>query len=710
MEKFRFIIITLLSNIIFLIGSESMPANSNSKFEYINPLPNSSYVSVKSSIIIRPGGIIDKATINDDLIYVTGSKSGYHSGKFFLADDFRTLIFTPITQFDTDENVSVTLKDGLTDSGGLQVGSLSFEFHTSKNISTFNYAKLNNYSAAESNLPQKIKTISDSTLPPDLPEIIINQSNNPSPGYLFLCPSPYLMIVDNEGTPVFYRNVQGTIFDFDLQPTGELTYFIYPVSCYGLDSSLNLTRTYNTTDGFTPDVHELRVLPNGDYFIFGKRNVTVDMSKIVNGGFPNADVIDGALQEFDPDGNLIFEWDAIDHYKITDVDSYVDLTQPTIDFTHFNSAEIDSDGNLLISARNLDEITKVDRNTGEIIWRWGGKNNQFKFINDDLGFSRQHDIRRFSNGNISLFDNGVYHPAQASSAVEYKLDEINKTATLVKRITREGIFTNTEGSVEELPDGSRFISWGHNWNPVVSEIRPDDSVAYEISYPEYYDTYRSFRYKWETNFFKTSTDTLNFGYVAPGDSASKSLTIYNPQNSEIMINEFYCVNPFFSTDAALPIYIQPEDSIKITVKFKPATNGIFSDSFNIRNISIYQGTRQMIAKQVTLTGTTEAVSSVNENKGLPGQFKLYQNYPNPFNPATEIDYSIPNAGFVTLKVYDMLGNEISTLVNEEKPAGNYNALFNGSRFASGIYFYRMQVYSPGSAGYFIDTKKFILMK
>jgi len=99
--------------------------------------------------------------------------------------------------------------------------------------------------------------------------------------------------------------------------------------------------------------------------------------------------------------------------------------------------------------KNLDEITKVDHNTGNIIWRLGGKNNQFTFANDNLGFSRQHDIRRFSNGDISLFDNGEYHPVQVSSAVEYKLDEVNKSANLVRRIYHNNIYTVTEGSVEE---------------------------------------------------------------------------------------------------------------------------------------------------------------------------------------------------------------------------------------------------------------------
>jgi hypothetical protein len=83
---------------------------------------------------------------------------------------------------------------------------------------------------------------------------------------------------------------------------------------------------------------------------------------------------------------------------------------------------------------------------------------------------------------------------------------------------------------------------------------------------------------------------------------------------------------------------------------------------------------------------------------------LQQNYPNPFNPNTTINYKLPISGQVTLKVYNILGDEIATLVNEEKPAGSYDVIFNSAKIASGTYFYRLQ------AGSFLETKKMILMK
>jgi hypothetical protein len=274
--------------VISLIGSVTKPIISQniSGFQYVNPLPNSFYVSINSNIIIRQGNDIDKSSINDNLIEAVGDKSGIHPGRINLAADSRTLIFKPAVPFQTYENVTVKLNDGLMTKNGDDAGPLIFKFHTSlnanqgvKEIEQNTFKSQNN---GTSNITSKISStaqVPDTSLPTGLPLIIIDKSNNPAPGYFFLPASPYLEIVDNKGTPVFYWNVGGSIYDFDLQPNGELTYFIYPVSCYGLDSSYNLVRTFNTADSFPLDVHDLRVLPDSSYYIFGKRVVTMDLSQ-----------------------------------------------------------------------------------------------------------------------------------------------------------------------------------------------------------------------------------------------------------------------------------------------------------------------------------------------------------------------------------------------------------------------------------------------
>ena len=98
------------------------------------------------------------------------------------------------------------------------------------------------------------------------------------------------------------------------------------------------------------------------------------------------------------------------------------------------------------------------------------------------------------------------------------------------------------------------------------------------------------------------------------------------------------------------------------------------------------------------------VTDVGENPSNPSAFKLYDNYPNPFNPSTTLRYSIPEASFTSVKIYDALGNEVSSLVNETKPAGTYEVEFNASDLSSGIYYYTLNAVS------FSETKKMILMK
>jgi len=136
-------------------------------------------------------------------------------------------------------------------------------------------------------------------------------------------------------------------------------------------------------------------------------------------------------------------------------------------------------------------------------------------------------------------------------------------------------------------------------------------------------------------------------------------------------------------------------------KLKNARNGLASnqwhDAVDISNdvVLIY-----LIRAYVSFnsTGVQQTVEL------MPATFKLEQNYPNPFNPTTTINYSVANSGFVKIKVYDVLGKEVATLVNENKPAGNYKIEFNASRLVSGVYFYRI------FAENFVETKKMILMK
>ncbi|NNG26723.1 MAG: T9SS type A sorting domain-containing protein [Ignavibacteriaceae bacterium] len=117
-----------------------------------------------------------------------------------------------------------------------------------------------------------------------------------------------------------------------------------------------------------------------------------------------------------------------------------------------------------------------------------------------------------------------------------------------------------------------------------------------------------------------------------------------------------------------------------------------------------QKTSTLVYANINGTEFGEIVASVDHGNISPSAFSLNQNYPNPFNLSTEISYWLLKQAFISLKVYDVLGNEIASLVNEEKPTGKYKVDFNAAGLTSGIYFYQLK------SGSFIQTKKMILMK
>jgi len=111
-----------------------------------------------------------------------------------------------------------------------------------------------------------------------------------------------------------------------------------------------------------------------------------------------------------------------------------------------------------------------------------------------------------------------------------------------------------------------------------------------------------------------------------------------------------------------------------------------------------------ISKDFEMLLALDVRKSSEDQNSVPTDYKLYQNYPNPFNPVTNLKFAIPKNGFVSLKVYDLLGKEVLTLVNENKQPGNYSVSFDGSNLASGIYFYKLE------AGDFVQTRRMMLLK
>ncbi len=247
-------------------------------------------------------------------------------------------------------------------------------------------------------------------------------------------------------------------------------------------------------------------------------------------------------------------------------------------------------------------------------------------------------------------------------------------------------------------------------------IDPQDDTYFSVFYQYYTGGWYSRTYKALNNFnsFQTIFDVSS--EVAYDDSGnvffgnSKMYKTNDRGNTIIEINNGITnLNPYsINVINYNEIYIGDYKSIYLSTNGGDNWYSIQgpSNSNGIHSVEKYSEGYLIIASGKGIYKNTTPVSVHEENSELNSilNYSLCQNYPNPFNPNTNIQYEISSKQFVTLKVYDVLGNEVATLVNEEKPAGNYEVEFDASNLSSGVYYYQLR------SGDFVQTKKMILMK
>lgn len=514
-----FFILLGLSNQPGLQATYSLPAQPI----YSAPVAGATLVSPHTTLALRYGVPLDDNILQLTATSVVGTKSGAHTGQLRLATDGQTLIFQPETPFALDEVVSVSFSLDLPG-----VEPVEYTFTTASTdpaqrdptpMDSLLPVGVPGTDAVEPAAVASSRVVTYHTIPDPLPQVTVTTpANGVADGYLFLanfqfvpCPADaHLLILDNRAEPVFYRRMPdcSRALDFKRQPNGQLTYFSSTTQRFhAMDNTYTEVDTFAAGHGYPTDVHELQILPNNHALLMVYDRQVIDNSAaIIPNGNPTATVIGLIIQELDAAKDVVFEWRSWDHFLITDtVDTY--LNREPVDYVHGNAIEATMDGNLLISSRHMNEITKIDRQTGAIIWRLGGKNNQFTFVNDDRGFSHQHDIRELPNGNLTLYDNGNLHDPIYSRALEYKLDETNMTVTLVRehRHTPDA-YGNAMGNNQRLANGNVLVGWGSSGNPAISEFRPNGSTAFELELPSGDFNYRAFRFPWQG--YPTTPPTL----------------------------------------------------------------------------------------------------------------------------------------------------------------------------------------------------------
>jgi hypothetical protein len=218
-----------------------------------------------------------------------------------------------------------------------------------------------------------------------------------------------------------------------------------------------VTRTLGCARGLEPRFHDLIADGDGGYWIMCDETRVENLSSV--GGVAAARVTGTVVQHVGPDGTLAFEWNPFDHFLITDLDSTA-RTGPDVNWTHGNALALDTDGNLLVSFRSLSEITKIDVQTGNVIWRMGGLRNEFSFVDTPTpAFMRQHGLRVIGPDTIIILDN---FGAQTESHAEcYSIDANAHTARQTCSFTAQpGALSLLGGSVQRLTDGHTLVSYG----------------------------------------------------------------------------------------------------------------------------------------------------------------------------------------------------------------------------------------------------------
>ena len=341
-------------------------------------------------------------------------------------------------------------------------------------------------------------------LKPDYPDYNATVNGTPYPSKLFVhsmsSENPHMGILNPDLSLYWEVNSGDQGFDFR-NNNGRLSYYDKAYRQWIITDNNMIERdTLQCLNGFT-DYHDIRLLDDGGYILNCYDSLYIELE------LPMPQLVRDILviQEFDDEGNLILNWNALDHLSIYDYPN-MNLAAPELTFMHGNSIEVDYDNNLLLSNRVSNEIIKIDRLTGDIIWIMGGPLNEFIFINDPLnGFNKQHDVRRIENGNITLFDNGTQHQPMLSRAVEYEIDELNKTATLVWAYNHpDSIVAMAMGSVQRLPNQNTLINWGFFFETVIMdagtlimEVDYDKNIVFELTYPINSWAYRARKNDWD---------------------------------------------------------------------------------------------------------------------------------------------------------------------------------------------------------------------
>ena len=636
-------------------------------YSYLSPLPNAPYCAPQTRFLLVRFKNVSPASLTNLLqfIQVNGTVSGSHPGQSHIASDGRTVIFQNNTDFTAGEVVTVSLAPGVPPQAGGPILPFQYQFAVSTympgtpatpSIVAVPSLQLSQplVSSGEEPAPNTaVKPLAITmpngvSVPTELPLIKITVNDNPCALPIFIDNRGgggkyYDIIFDNNGSPLWYQKMPDERRDMRVQTNGVLTMMARNVVNHynGFDTNYHQIAGYYATNGYGLDEHELQVRPDGTYFMVANRVNTVDMSRYVSGGYYAASVTEQIVQEFTAAGELIFQFRAWDHYDPRDEAAFINVMGSSFDFTHMNAIDIDTDGNMLLSSRNTSEVTKVDLETGEIIWRLGGVHNQFTFLNDPLnGPANQHAIRMVSTNHYTLFDNGNLHPTPMSRGVEYEVDPTNLTATVVWQYPNPAtntIYSYYMGNVQRLPNGNTLINWAVGSLPKLTEVRPDGTKAFEMNWVNNYEAYRCWRCPWQgvaaepylltesypdnvTLIFNQFGDTnVAFYRIYGGTSAHPTNLLATSGTTLKQLNTLSNGTWYFRVTSVnrqgIESAFSNEQSVNVNI-IKPGQNMVINGDFSQGTVSWIWTTSGTASATFTTTGDTGYVHTIAQGVNL----------------------------------------------------------------------------------------------
>jgi hypothetical protein len=441
------------------------------------------------------------------IVEVTGSVSGRREGTLHPHADGRGASFVPAGSFRPGERVTVRTD---LDIRGARGGDFAFrilegEFETGRG-------------GSDRRVPRPRKGTyhsyrSDSLKTPRLR--VRRRRGGLAPGYLVLNtgwdderPRPEgLLIADDRGRPVYFkpRTAERKIFDVAVQ-----TYQGRPVITYwegrfaagwGYGDYVVLDETYReilrveAKSGYRADIHDMRITPQDTVLVAAYNRVEHDLRGV--GGRRNGEVLDNVIQEIDPaTGRLLFEWHSLGTIGLRESRDRPRRGDP-FDYFHFNSMDVGPDGDILISARNTCAVYEIDRTTGVVNWRLGGRRSDFR-LDRGSRFCRQHDARWTAPGEMTIFDNHVDGPRARgeSRAIKLAVDEKRRRVRLLRGYKHPGEpAAANKGGARMQPNGNLLVAWGSV--PVITEFTRRGRIVFDARFVGATDgSYRALRADW----------------------------------------------------------------------------------------------------------------------------------------------------------------------------------------------------------------------